>query len=37
MSAGYREIRRGLTGGEMVLVGGVEKPEQGMRVEVRGK
>ena len=36
-SAGYREIRRGLTGGEMVLTGGVEKPEQGMRVEVRGK
>lgn len=36
-SAGYREIRRGLTGGEMVLVSGVETPEQGMRVEVRGK
>lgn len=36
-SAGYREIRRGLTGGEMVLTGGVEKPEQGMRVAVRGK
>ena len=37
VSAGYREIRRGLTGGEMVLTGGVEKPEQGMRVKVRGK
>lgn len=37
VSAGYREIRRGLSGGEMVLVSGVEKPEQGMRVEVRGK
>lgn len=36
-SAGYREIRRGLTGGEMVLTGGVTQPEQGMRVEVRGK
>ena len=37
VSAGYREIRRGLTGGEMVLVSGVEKPEAGMRVKVRGK
>ena len=37
VSAGYREVRRGLTGGEMVLTGGVDKPEQGMRVEVRGK
>jgi RND family efflux transporter MFP subunit len=37
VSAGYREVRRGLSGGEMVLAGGVEKPEQGMRVEVRGK
>lgn len=37
VSAGYREIRKGLSGGEMVLVGGVDKPEQGMRVEVRGK
>ena len=37
VSAGYREIRRGLTGGEMVLTGGLERPEQGMRVEVRGK
>jgi len=37
VSAGYREIRRGLTGGEMVLVSGVEKPEAGMRVKVGGK
>lgn len=37
VSAGYREVRRGLTGGELVLTGGVEKPEQGMRVEVREK
>ena len=36
-SAGYREVRRGLTGGEMVLTGGIEKPEAGMRVEVRGR
>jgi RND family efflux transporter MFP subunit len=36
-SAGYREIRRGLSGGELVLVGGVTQPEQGMRVEVGGK
>jgi RND family efflux transporter MFP subunit len=37
VSAGYREIRRGLTGGEMVLVSGVTQPEQGMRVKVGGK
>lgn len=36
-SAGFREIRRGLSGGELVLTGGVESPEQGMRVEVRGQ
>lgn len=33
VSAGYREIRRGLAGGELVLTGGVESPEAGMRVE----
>jgi HlyD family secretion protein len=32
VSAGFREIRSGLAGGEQVLVGGVEKPEAGMRV-----
>lgn len=36
-SAGYREVRKGLTGGELVLTGGVEHPVQGMRVDVRGK
>lgn len=36
-SAGFREIRKGLAGGELVLTGGVENPVQGMRVEVRGK
>lgn len=36
-SAGFREIRKGLSGGELVLTGGVENPVQGMRVEVRGK
>jgi RND family efflux transporter MFP subunit len=34
VSAGYREIRSGLAGGEQLLVGGVEEPEPGMRVEV---
>lgn len=32
-SAGFREVRRGLAGGELVLTGGVDKPEQGMRVQ----
>ena len=34
VSAGFREIRSGLAGGEQLLVGGVEEPESGMRVEV---
>jgi HlyD family secretion protein len=34
VSAGFREIRSGLAGGERLLVGGVEKPEAGMRVTV---
>jgi RND family efflux transporter MFP subunit len=34
VSAGFREVRAGLAGGEQLLVGGVEKPEAGMRVEV---
>jgi RND family efflux transporter MFP subunit len=33
VSGGYREIRRGLAGGELVLTGGVEMPQQGMRVK----
>jgi HlyD family secretion protein len=35
VSAGFREIRSGLSGGERLLVGGVERPEAGMRVEVK--
>ena len=34
VSAGFREVRSGLAGGEQLLVGGVEEPEAGMRVEV---
>jgi RND family efflux transporter MFP subunit len=34
VSAGFREVRSGLAGGEQLLVGGVEQPEAGMRVEV---
>ncbi len=34
VSGGFREIRSGLSGGERVLIGGVERPEAGMRVEV---
>jgi RND family efflux transporter MFP subunit len=36
VSAGFREIRSGLAGGEMLLVGGVEAPKAGMRVNVPG-
>jgi RND family efflux transporter MFP subunit len=35
VSAGFREVRSGLAGGERLLVSGVEKPEAGLRVEVR--
>lgn len=34
VSAGFREIRTGLAGGELVLVGGVDAPQAGMRVKV---
>jgi hypothetical protein len=34
-SAGFREIRRGLSGGELVLTGGVDAPAEGMRVKVK--
>ena len=34
-SGGLREVRSGLTGGETLLVGGVEHPAPGMRVTVR--
>jgi RND family efflux transporter MFP subunit len=33
VSAGYREITRGLSGGERVVTGGVETPKEGMRVK----
>lgn len=36
VSAGYREIDRGLAGGELILTGGVENPQQGMRVKPTG-
>ena len=34
VSGGYREIRSGLAGGELVLVGGVESPKAGMAVKL---
>lgn len=34
VSAGFLEIRSGLQGGELLLVGGVETPTEGMRVKV---
>ncbi len=34
VSAGFREVRTGLNGGEQLLLGGVEKPSEGMRVKV---
>jgi len=33
VSGGFREVRSGLTGGEQVLVGGVDAPSAGMRVK----
>jgi RND family efflux transporter MFP subunit len=33
VSGGFREIRSGLAGGELLLVGGVEAPKAGMRVK----
>ena len=33
-SGGFREVRSGLAGGELLLVGGVETPQAGMRVRV---
>ncbi len=37
VSAGFREVRSGLSGGEQLLVGGVEKPTEGMRVTIGQK
>jgi RND family efflux transporter MFP subunit len=34
VSGGFREIRSGLSGGELVLTGGVDAPAPGMRVKV---
>ena len=33
VSGGFREIKRGLSGGERVVTGGVENPKEGMRVK----
>ena len=33
VSAGFREVRSGLSGGELVLTGGVEAPVEGMKVK----
>lgn len=37
VSGGFREIRGGLSGGEQILTGGVEAPEEGMRVVTGGE
>ncbi|MBK6486035.1 MAG: efflux RND transporter periplasmic adaptor subunit [Gemmatimonadetes bacterium] len=34
VSAGFREVRTGLSGGEQLLIGGVETPAEGMRVKI---
>jgi len=34
-SGGFREVRKGLAGGEMLLAGGAEAPHAGMRVDVK--
>ncbi|HXO86515.1 MAG TPA: hypothetical protein VN803_13425, partial [Gemmatimonadales bacterium] len=34
VSGNFREIRSGLSGGEQLLVGGVETPREGQRVKV---
>jgi RND family efflux transporter MFP subunit len=34
VSGGFREIRSGLSGGELVLTGGIENPKAGQRVQV---
>lgn len=35
-SAGYREVRRGLVGGELLLAGGLDAPREGLRVRTAG-
>jgi multidrug efflux pump subunit AcrA (membrane-fusion protein) len=34
VSGGFLDVRSGLTGGEQLLVGGVDVPAEGMRVKV---
>ncbi|HET7041042.1 MAG TPA: hypothetical protein VFI13_03445, partial [Gemmatimonadales bacterium] len=34
VSAGFREIRSGLAGGELIVTGGIDAPKAGMRVTV---
>ena len=34
VSGGFREIRSGLAGGELLLSGGVDAPRNGMRVKL---
>ena len=34
VSAGFREVRSGLSGGEQLLIGGVEQPAEGLRVKI---
>jgi RND family efflux transporter MFP subunit len=36
-SGGFREVRSGLSGGELLLVGGVDAPAEGMRVRIEGR
>jgi hypothetical protein len=33
VSGGFREIRSGLAGGELLLTGGVDAPKPGLRVK----
>jgi hypothetical protein len=33
VSGDYREVTRGLSGGERIVTGGVESPKEGMRVK----
>ena len=37
VSADFREVSRGLSGGELVVTGGVESPKAGMRVKTAGQ
>lgn len=34
VSAGFREVRSGLSGGEQVVIGGVDSPAEGQRVKI---